>query len=207
MDAVIWIILIVGIITLIIYMNKRKRSGNQQPRIQQMTQEEETRLSNLSQFMLDYINENKQLPEETSVSLNLKNGEIAHLVAHSVALLEQRSVSVSNRGGGAVRVARGLYLGGSQSVSRRHDEFREIDRGELTFTNKRIIFIGGSKTKQYDLKKIIHLDEYADGFAIAYEGKERKPIFVLGSDPSIWSKYLKIQNDLDNGVTITENHF
>ncbi|MBW6514277.1 MAG: hypothetical protein K0B87_05920 [Candidatus Syntrophosphaera sp.] len=153
--------------------------------------------------IINYANENKKLPEAES-PINLKQGETAHIMDDSAVMMEERSVSVSNRAGGAVRVARGLYLGGSQSVSRRHDEMKEIDRGQLTFTNKRIVFIGATKTKQFELNKIIRLEEYTDGFSIAYEGKEKKTIFRTSSNPSQWNLYFQLQNKLNRGEELPQ---
>jgi len=153
------------------------------------------------QYMFDYIHTNQKLPI-IDTSLNLKKGEMAHLQDGSAVMLEERSVSVSNRGGGAVRVAKGLYLGGSQSVSRRHEEMKEIDSGQLTFTNQRIVFIGSTKTKQFSLNKIIQIEQYADGFSISYEGKEKKTLFRLSSEPMIWDIFFNIQNSINRGEAI-----
>jgi hypothetical protein len=57
-------------------------------------------------------------------------------------LYEPRSVRNSTHLGGGVRVARGVVIGGGNSWSESHDEWRAISSGTLYITNKRIIFDG-----------------------------------------------------------------
>jgi len=199
LSMIVVLIIVAGI--LIWYFNKGKSSSSGASGSQISKADFAAQKQTEMQYMFDYIHTNQKLPI-IDTSLNLKKGEMAHLQDGSAVMLEERSVSVSNRGGGAVRVAKGLYLGGSQSVSRRHEEMKEIDSGQLTFTNQRIVFIGSTKTKQFSLNKIIQIEQYADGFSISYEGKEKKTLFRLSSEPMIWDIFFNIQNSINRGEAI-----
>jgi hypothetical protein len=53
----------------------------------------------------------------------------------------------------------------------------EIDRGTLTLTNRRIVFLGGSHSSDILLKKIISIEPYRDGIVIGKEGRARTQTF------------------------------
>jgi hypothetical protein len=199
LSIIVVLIIVAGI--LIWYFNKGKSSSSGASGSHISKADVAAQKQTEMQTMFDYIHTNQKLPI-IDTSLNLKKGESAHLEDRSAVMLEERSVSVSNRGGGAVRVAKGFYLGGSQAVSRRHEEIKEIDSGQLTFTNQRIVFIGSTKTKQFSLNKITQIDQYEDGFSISYEGKEKKTMFRLTSEPTIWDIFFKIQNNINRGEPI-----
>lgn len=71
----------------------------------------------------------------------LMNGERCFYSDNTI-LYEPRSVRNSIHLGGGVRVARGVVIGGGNSWSEAHDEWRAISSGTLYITNKRIIFDG-----------------------------------------------------------------
>lgn len=198
MEILIPVVVYAIVIAVVIYsIHKGKKARPSRTQIAELAASQQSHL----QEFLDRIYEDQKLPE-IQATINLKKGEIAHLHDNSVVLMEERSVSVSNRGGGAVRIAKGLYLGGSQAVSRSHDELRQIDQGELTFTNKRIVFVGATKTKQFDLNKIIQMEVFSDGLSISYEGREKKTIFRTQSLPLIWDMMFQVQKRIDTGNPI-----
>ena len=76
-----------------------------------------------------------------SSNICLMNGERCFYSDNTI-LYEPRSVRNSTHLGGGVRVARGVVIGGGNSWSEAHDEWRAISSGTLYITNKRIIFDG-----------------------------------------------------------------
>ncbi|MHC1588250.1 MAG: hypothetical protein ACXQS1_00360, partial [Methermicoccaceae archaeon] len=111
----------------------------------------------------------------------LKRGEELKAVLPDITLLEPRKVATGGYGGPSIRVAKGMYvrLGGFRAQS--HEEIREIDRGALTLTRRRLIFSGSKRAYEVSLKKILSIEPYSDGIAIRRSGKQRTEYFV-GTD-------------------------
>ena len=99
-------------------------------------------------------------------------------------------------------MAKGIYIGGSQGVSRSVPEMQVIDNGDIYFTNKRIVFMGRNAIKEYPLKKIISIDTSWDGFSIANEGVQKRQFFKTTKNPLLWTVLLNIQNQLENNKEI-----
>ena len=122
---------------------------------------------------------------EPSSPVILKKNEHAVMVLPSIALWEPRAVrqTMGAYGGPTIRVAKGVSFrfGGVQARSESHEELREIDRGVLTLTTKRLIFAGRKRTTNIDLRKIIALEAYKDGIASQRENKQKTEYF-LGTD-------------------------
>ncbi len=125
------------------------------------------------------INTNEQSP------IILKRNENISLIMHNITLREPRAVrqTVGGYGGPTFRVAKGVNfrLGGIAAQSESHEELRNIDRGTLVLTNKRLIFIGSKRTTNIDLNKIIAIEPYKDGIGSQRENKQKTEYFT-GSD-------------------------
>jgi hypothetical protein len=181
-------ILVVAIIVIIIVLMTKSGSGanSKSPaKIDYLESQKQT-----AQVFLDEINQNQKIPS-IQTSLYLKKGEEAYL-EDSVTLMETRSKTISNRGGGAIRVAKGVYIGGSQGVSRSYPELRDIDTGKFILTNKRIVFSGDSTTKEFQLDKIMEINVYYDGISITYQGKEKKPTFKGLDNVFMWVSLVRV---------------
>lgn len=143
---------------------------------------------------LDDLNKKRDLkPVKTDVML--KKGEEAFFNEQTV-LFEKKSVTYrqSNRSGGAVRIAKGVYMGGSsgQGKSETTQEWRQIDSGIVTITNKRIIFSGKGVNKNIPLKKVISTDiSSLNTITIATESSSRNIMFSL-SNPYIFTIVFRV---------------
>lgn len=95
--------------------------------------------------------------------------------------------AIRNYHGGSVRVMKGfsIHLGQAES----HQEMRHIDNGYLTLTNKRLIFSGGQRSSNIDLKRIMNIIIYSDGFKVNIENRQ-KPQFFATNDPEFWNALL-----------------
>jgi hypothetical protein len=91
--------------------------------------------------------------------------------------------AVRQYGGGSVRVAKGTYVHLGRAES--HQEMRHIDSGVLTLTNKRLVFSGGTRSSNIDLRKVINTSVYSDGFKVTLENRQ-KPQFFATNDPEFW---------------------
>lgn len=116
-----------------------------------------------------------------NVPIILKKNEIPYLSIPSVEFHEDRMVRHST--GGAVRIMKGVYLGGSRSES--HPERRHIDTGQLVLTNRRLVFVGSRKSIDADLRKIVSLEPYEDGIAVNRSNKKNTEWFIRKFDDVI----------------------
>ena len=123
-----------------------------------------------------------EFPTPASPDIILKKNEKIILNADNIALLEPRSVRATHGtyGGPSFRIAKGVYfrLGAFNAQSESHEELREIDRGSLTLTNKRLIFSGSKRTVSIDIRKIVSVNPYRDAITIRREGRERIQYFT-----------------------------
>ncbi len=197
MDAFIGFILLIAIVVLVINI-QRKKVHNPNQLVQTKSFMDNMLVE--SQQFCDRVYEEQALPE-IEISIQLKKGEKAYL-RDFAEFHEQRAKSVSTRGGGAIRVAKGIYIGGSQGTSRSVPEMRIIDQGDICFTNKRIVFIGENAIKEYALNKIISISTMSNGFWIASEGKQKRQFFKTRNNPMLWYVMLKIHNALEDKTEI-----
>ncbi len=137
---------------------------------------------------LDYCIKTNTLPNLTIENLGiiLEEKEQQHLQIEA-GLMEEKSIRVS--GGGAVRVARGVYLGGSQSQS--YGELRNLDHGALLLTNKRLIFNGDLRNSEYKLNKILSVEEFKDAVEIGASNRKKLQVFVV-KEPHKLATYIKM---------------
>ena len=117
---------------------------------------------------------------ENAPHVILKRGEVAFLSLDSVILKEPRSVRVTLGGHGGPRVAKGISfgLGVFGATSESHEEIKEIDRGNLFLTNKRLIFSGTKHPKSFSLKKIVSISPFDNGISLRRDGKQKTEYFV-----------------------------
>lgn len=120
------------------------------------------------------------IPKSTNSSIPLKTNEF-FVWAEQSQLHEPRAVR--NYGGTSVRVAKGVSVRVGQAES--HQEMRHIDSGTLSLTSKRIIFSGGQRSSNIDLKKILNITRYKDGVKINIENRQ-KPQFFTTKDSEFW---------------------
>jgi len=136
----------------------------------------------------DYCTKNNTLIKLNTKGLGiiLNPNEISHHYDNS-RLIEERAIRRSY--GGAVRVAKGVYIGGSQGES--HGELRELDSGGLLLTNQRLIFNGQLRNVEYKLDKIVSVEEHEDSIEIGASNRKKVQLFVV-DDPEKWATYIKI---------------
>ncbi len=115
----------------------------------------------------------------------LKPRENLRVVLPNISLLEPRSVTEGSAlyGGPTVRVAKGvsLRMGGVKGRGESHEELREVDRGILTLTDRRLVFSGRKRALEIDFRKITSVDPIRDGIGIRREGRDRTQ-YLTGID-------------------------
>ncbi len=153
----------------------RKKSLEEAQQARRQTQRKE------AQEIIDGISQSGKLPVVENPPIMLREAEFATLMAQS-QLMEERAV---RRGGyGGIRIARGVWIGGSQSES--HGELRTIDSGLLILTNQRLVFIGAMRTSEIPLKKIINVTQGEDALLVNTTARQKAQLFTL-PNPHIWA--------------------
>ena len=176
MEILILLIVIFSIWLILYLQNSKKKDAEKQALIKRRIE--------FTQEYFDNINKQKVIPF-IATHLLLKKDETAYL-SDMAMLLEMGKYTISNRGGGAVSVARGIYIGGTSGKSRSYDELRQKDSGELVLTNKRLIFDGQANTREIPLEKILSVANHFDAIEIACEGKVKSFIFSDINNPILW---------------------
>lgn len=120
-----------------------------------------------------------------TVSIALKPGEQAFL-EEQVTLKETRSFTKRSSTGGALRVMKGVYVGGSSGTSRSHNEWRDIDTGTLIITNQRIIFDGRMENRVMPIDRILSVNPLLDGIEVSIENKQKSSFFTV-KNSLIWT--------------------
>ncbi len=173
-------LLIIGLIIYLLISSSKKKKRLRLESIQKANNE-----------VIDYFNNIHQLKRIPLItpSILLKKGEEAYLES-PVRLYEMKTIRKSTRGGGAIRVARGIYIGGSNGISRSHNEFTEIDSGKLVLTNQRLVFDGETSTRSVKFEKVISSTLYTDGIEVSIEGKDKGQTYVGMNNPVLWNSLI-----------------
>lgn len=138
--------------------------------------------------IIEHVTKTNKLPERSieGVNIILQEGEKLHFNCFT-SLLEERSVRVSY--GGAVRVVKGVYVGGSQGQS--HGELKKVDSGYLTLTNKRLIFNGELRNIEFKLNKIVSVEEFSDAIEIGASNRNKIATFII-NEPKMRTIFIRI---------------
>ncbi len=129
-------------------------------------------------------------------SVILKKNEEMHL-SNSAMLLEDRKKSKYHRGNRGVRLAKGVYVGGTSGYSESYSVIEPVDSGELTLTNQRLIFNGGKYNRVFTLKKISSLERYKDAIEVGIENRSKVQIFKV-NDPEKWDIFISAASERMN---------
>lgn len=139
----------------------------------------------INEFLNKLANGQINLTSATASPIIPKKGEVTTLVMSNINFLEARAVrqTIGGYGGPSIRMAKGVSFrfGGVSARSVSHDELKKIDQGTLVLTNKRLIFLGSTRTINIDLRKIVAIEPYKDGIGSQRENKQKTEYFT-GTD-------------------------
>jgi hypothetical protein len=132
-----------------------------------------------------YVEAAKQANKLPTVSTQvfLKAGESAFYDCPS-SLYETRAVRQYQAGHVGFRVAKGVWVGGTQGQSVSNQEWSKIDDGTFTITNMRVIFDGTKGSRNIVLGKIISVQSFLDGLELAVENRQ-KNLMLTAPNPYI----------------------
>ena len=152
-----------------------------------------------AEAFIESVKEKKSLPVISS-SVFLTSGECVFLEENS-QLMETRSIRQTRGRGGRVQVWKGLSVGQWASQSESHKEWRTLDAGKLTLTNKRIIFDGPKENRVIQINKIIGVDTLLDAIEVSQSSRNNSSMFVL-RNPYIWTVVLRIVKSVDDPLKL-----
>jgi hypothetical protein len=99
-------------------------------------------------------------------------------------LFETRAVRSYQAGHSGVRVAKGVYIGGTSGRSISTQQWAALDTGRLIITNQRLVFVGGKKDRTIALKKIVSVKTSLTEILLSVEGR-RKTMALTVPNPLI----------------------
>ena len=145
----------------------------------------------LNSELNDYVQAAKQANKLPTVTTDvfLKAGETAFYDCPS-SLYETRAVRQYQAGHVGFRVAKGVWVGGTQGQSVSNQEWGKIDDGILTITNMRVIFRGQQGSRNIVLNKIISVDSFLDGLELEVENRQ-KNVILTAPNPYIASGVIR----------------
>lgn len=120
----------------------------------------------------------------------LKQEEDAYLETQT-SLLETRAIRHYQSGMAGFRIAKGVYVGGSKGRAESTPEWRILDKGKLTLTNKRLIFDGSKENRVMSLEKIISMKPWNDSIEISLENRQKSVLFPV-PNPYLWAITMQI---------------
>lgn len=130
------------------------------------------------------------LPPQAS-ALRQNSGEIVHAEIPA-QMLDERVIArqyVGGYSGMSVRICKGVShrFGGTRGRSIPVTAVVPIDRGILSITNSRIVFIGQKKSFSVDWPKVLSIAPMADGVHLAFQGRTKSALlqYIANYDAEI----------------------
>ena len=139
--------------------------------------------------------------EPISTHINLKTDEKAFLQCNST-LKETRNVRYYQSDRVGFRVSKRIYFGKTSGKSQGEEEFKNIDDGTLTLTNKRIVFNGSSNTRNVQISKLIAVNALGDSIEVSSENRQKSMIFTV-PNPLIWRFTVKLLSSVQDPLNLT----
>ena len=151
----------------------------------------------------DDVKKNKSLKEiKTSILLNEKEFAI---LEEDTNLKETRSVRSFSGGssGLSFKVSKRLYVRGGNfgGTSESNQEWRVLDDGLLTLTNKRLIFRGKKGTRIIPLEEILFVQATLNSIQISIESKSKKVEFPVNNS-YIWAGTINILHSVKDPLNL-----
>ena len=172
-SSVLFGILVIGVIVLAIWLQKRRTDETLQNNWQMLVTGLEGLVTNLENGVPAGL-----------VQTVLKKGEVA-IDSVPAKLLEYRSGGSSYQGGSqgvSIRISKGLsYRVGSNrgQLVRNPEQLQVIDSGDATFTNQRVVFGGQSQTREWAFDKLVDFNAGDNGTQVMISVSNRQKVSGL----------------------------
>ena len=188
-----------------LFCKRRRKKVNVKEKKQEKARQRAQQLVSDARSFLEDVKRSRVLPVVDS-GLMLQPGEVAFYSAHSV-LHETRSVRQYQAGHLGVEIVKGIYIGGTEGESTSTQEWREADQGDLTITNKRLIFGGRSngQTRTVPLSKILSVRSTINDIEISVDGLRENMLFT-SANPAILRLIIGICTLTEDPCDLSQAH-
>jgi len=146
---------------------------------------------NSAENLVNSIDDLVTFVDDESTTKNVKDSGKIFLNQQNVELYEPRARRVAGHSG--VRVAKGVYIGGSSAKS--YQEQTLLDTGSLTLYVDELIYSASLETRTIKLVKIVETEVFTDGFRISIAGRQKPILFSNISNSLLWSEYIDSLKD------------
>ncbi|MBT2866554.1 hypothetical protein JQK19_04800 [Chromobacterium violaceum] len=163
-----WILLITAAMALAVWRLHVKEQNRQRQR-QEAVAQQQARADALMCYFRQ-VDDARAFPD-VPLPLNMQAGEFGVIEA-GATLYGYRKQSYNV--GGAVRVARGVYVGGGQRIS--VDALTPLADGALNLTNKRAVFLSPQKTISFKLSDVMSLEAIDNSTMVLHTAKRTAPL-------------------------------
>lgn len=163
------IMVLISIVYIISSRKKKRRAAEEQAALKQRFESE------YKNWSTSVVVNNGLKP--ISSDMCLATGERCFYSAEAV-LYEPRSVRSSTHVGGGVRVAKGVMIGGGNTWSESHDEWRELSSGTLYVTNKRIFFDGEMHDRTVKFSALTKVQAGIQELSISCSTRQKTMVFA-----------------------------
>ncbi|MDC3033746.1 hypothetical protein OA181_03590 [Acidimicrobiaceae bacterium] len=135
----------------------------------------------------DFVNSIDELLysiDAESTTKTIRDSGKVYLNQESVDLYEPRARRVSGHTG--VRVAKGVYIGGSSAKS--HQEQTLLSTGNLTLNVDELIYSSALETRTIKVVNIVETELFSDGIRISIKNRQKPVLFTNITNSLTWSE-------------------
>ncbi|WP_440026805.1 hypothetical protein [Chromobacterium amazonense] len=181
-----WILLITAAIALTL-LRAHFKEQDRQRQLEAAWAQQQARADSLMCYFRQ-VDDARAFPD-VPLSLNMQAGEFGVMEA-GATLYGYRKQSYNV--GGAVRVVRGVYVGGSQRIS--SDALTPLAGGALNLTNRRAVFLSPQKTISFKLSDVMSLEALDTSTMVLHTAKRTAPLIfsIDGCDAGLVVLLIKL---------------
>lgn len=125
-----------------------------------------------------------------NVAAALKRGESGHY-EDAAELYEPRAVKTFSGTSASVRIAKGLSVRSGTGRASSSQEWKHLDTGRLVVTDKRLIFVGNTEHRSFDLGKLDAATILSDGVRLGFSNRQ-KPLAFTAPNPLLLAGVLAV---------------
>lgn len=189
-NPVITIILVTIVIAIIVFALRRKK---------ELKRIDDEAFANAAYAFIEELRKNKGFTPISSSLILDKNEHV--LLVEETTLYEPQSVKYSRGGGGGFRIAKGITIGRYAGTSETRKEWRALDEGSITLTNKRLIFDGTKENRTIKLDKIISVNPSRTSIELSIDGRAKGIIFSVDNS-YIWMSAIHICRKVEDPLNL-----
>ncbi len=128
------------------------------------------------------------ISDDSITAKKFKDSSFEFLSESNIELHEPRARRYAGHSG--VRVAKGVYLGGSTAKS--VQEMTHLSTGNLTLFVDEIVYSSSMETRSLKLANIVDMETFTDGLRISVKNRQKPSLFTGTSNPAAFSDYIQL---------------